>query len=501
MSSFHLLPDIILRTIIRYALGIPVEGKKSSKHAFLPLLHICSSWRCTTLSIIYAECNITLSEEVSISYRAELGGNLTTLTHLDYTRHTKCVVFNMDFKYIENGQALKHLSKIKLTSECFSSVNLVTLAFTLFDDNAEYKPRLTQTVWNTFQLMSKFLPSTYTIVLHIHEDAKHLSVGYRGTLMEVFKQGFNLTFNNTLNSQPLCIVPVLLNNITNISVFWNEQYKSTIDIIHANASRLFILSIYLETSKGLDRLFFDKNSQLVVYPYLTSLNLHSAKDMPMEHLPPYPDIAPFPRLRSLYMDIIYPFSDDVLFRNSSSTFKKLVIKTNKSSMMMLHKIGVFTQKRLAKLEILCIHDMIIEIDDADKVVDLYFNVFKHSFGSVIQLSILDSDIVEALPTFLIQNKININIRFLNISRVFLPLTDLMTILQQIPTLQKINSSATGIGIASAENIFELASIIQYNYSLQKSHFQIWEVVNKGNLPYSSLYRTRCRQIGEIDTQV
>ncbi|KAJ2015410.1 hypothetical protein GGI14_004296, partial [Coemansia sp. S680] len=83
--------------------------------------------------------------------------------------------------------------------------------------------------------------------------------------------------------------------------------------------------IQLEVKTGNPKvLFYDTDSNVVVYPNLIDLELCTHHPILPDYKVSIENIVPFPSLKKLVIPNGYPFSDDVLFRGNSDTLEQLL---------------------------------------------------------------------------------------------------------------------------------------------------------------------------------
>ncbi|KAJ2431229.1 hypothetical protein GGF41_000641, partial [Coemansia sp. RSA 2531] len=109
-------------------------------------------------------------------------------------------------------------------------------------------------------------------------------------------------------------------------------------LVHKCANVLQYLDIGIHRAKAL---IYDVNDVPVVYPKLLHLQMYMVV-LNDSSAPVFaPGIVPFPVLKSLQLQMGYPFGDDVMFRGNSDTLEELEIRLSREMMAMLNNSQAF----------------------------------------------------------------------------------------------------------------------------------------------------------------
>ncbi|KAJ2468762.1 hypothetical protein GGI03_000791 [Coemansia sp. RSA 2337] len=149
-------------------------------------------------------------------------------------------------------------------------------------------------------------------------------------------KGSMLDFGELLLRHPSTIDCISQLSVLKLSCRDSPNVHSS--LVHKCANVLQYLDIGIHRAKAL---IYDVNDVPVVYPKLLHLQMYMA-GLNDSSAPVFaPGIVPFPVLKSLQLQMGYPFGDDVMFRGNSATLEELEIRLSREMMAMLNNSQAF----------------------------------------------------------------------------------------------------------------------------------------------------------------
>ncbi|KAJ2069206.1 hypothetical protein GGI08_000471, partial [Coemansia sp. S2] len=140
-----------------------------------------------------------------------------------------------------------------------------------------------------------------------------------------------------------------VSNLVHIEHSSELIHTSFAQLVQRNSSTL--RSLVIGNSNDIDLGAFMKTSDdtHITYPRLEALKLTGLWDYPELPTSAFKDVIPFPCLRSLSLQVCYPFDDDTLFRGNATTLTYLEMGLDNRTISILLKYNVFTQSSHPKL--------------------------------------------------------------------------------------------------------------------------------------------------------
>ncbi|KAJ2806965.1 hypothetical protein H4R20_001478 [Coemansia guatemalensis] len=493
-STFQLLPPLLVKNIINHVIGSPSGVGKNLKKRQVdydklrPFLSTSRAWRDMALSLMLANCEIALGDQISILLPI---GNLDTssIRHISpyHTKYIKHASVAVEFEQTTNGIAIECVEHYR--AENSSLVCVHSLDLTIHFDNRSSS--ITETKHNVdgfLIALARILPRIEETRVEIRSPTYTGNYVHREGFQTLFQKLFELPQEHDVRAGQRLPIPymdshLVIQNLSHMQCNWDANYVSLAQLLHKNRSSLLSLEICYKTLEGLELLFTDECNTEITYQYLSTLVLSQDDDASTTTLPKYEGIAPFPRLEILRMYIRYPFSDDLVFRGNRKTLRELYILADSMIMHVLCNAGVFLKHRLESLKQLSIADSIVQIGNIDYATEVYLKIISNALPYIDTLFLADTDIAEALPRYLENKTLGSDIRILDMPDSYMQLPCVLSLLKSLPTLQRlrcmISGLGSGLGFTSAAQV---ESYMMERFNSMSTHLKRWDITNDDHFP-------------------
>ncbi|KAJ1765209.1 hypothetical protein LPJ74_006441, partial [Coemansia sp. RSA 1843] len=274
----------------------------------------------------------------------------------------------------------------------------------------------------------------------------------------------------------------VVGKLTSLVYRWDNMYENTIPLVHMNASTLQSLKIVHACFSGLDRLLVLQNNEPAVYPILNKLVIEPiANQSQVISKQMFPDSAPFPKLRHLDIQTVYPFADDVLFRKNMQTLEYLALQYDKQLALIFCGAETFSNNQYSVLR----HVHVRTVPDSIKAKQQKSSMPNNSIMAQFFLDILPSvkwlkidstSVAAALVASISKEHVYTNIDMLDID-YGINAGEVVRLLKSMPRLSHLVSKYSGIGRKfkdlSLEELIENMSSRQER--LGNSMFRKWSI--------------------------
>ncbi|KAJ1916807.1 hypothetical protein LPJ71_001902, partial [Coemansia sp. S17] len=275
-------------------------------------------------------------------------------------------------------------------------------------------------------------------------------------------------------------VKVPLDGISNlVHIDMNVYHMAPIaQLARQNAATLEYLCIMASYSQrgSVFDLIRDVESDYVCYPRLRVLKLEKCSDLSPHRCPVYASVVPFPILRVLSLEGRYPFDDDVLFRGNAATLESLVLKTKHDDIARITEFGIFTPTSHPKLQ--CV-SILYEKGYGRSRLTSHTDYLQALLSIAPNAAVRRFPCGESQPDIL--SLISIfgnypNIQVLDLSDIFLPFWDTITLIKSIPLLSDLHIM-TPYNIQLPTNIKdkELPAYMLSNFTPMGQRFRCWHI--------------------------
>ncbi|KAJ2045429.1 hypothetical protein GGI08_006820, partial [Coemansia sp. S2] len=260
-----------------------------------------------------------------------------------------------------------------------------------------------------------------------------------------------------------------ISQLSSLTIRCEQSPGVNLSLIHNCASTLIDLVIWISDVKAL---FYDTNSNAVVYPNLQELLLTLVLcNDPIERVS-VPNIVPFPSLEGLKINMPYPFADEVLLRGNRATLRSLSLRLDRTTVAMLNSNRVFEEKH-NNFKVSISKD--IRANDIHLVSKVDMNQFiGNMVGSAQSLELYHmipfNELIAAAPQVHgFKHLQNLYADWLELS-VF----DMLCLFKAAPALVKITCGIFNLG-TELESIAsgDLPDYIASTYGNTGKHFQVW----------------------------
>ncbi|KAJ2460747.1 hypothetical protein GGF42_000650 [Coemansia sp. RSA 2424] len=264
----------------------------------------------------------------------------------------------------------------------------------------------------------------------------------------------------------------LIPQLTSLALFCINSYDEHIALVRKCASTLRNLDVTLYDAKDL---LHDANDNYIIYLELQHLVLTlSAGDGPINRVKT-PGIIPFPRLKSLILDLPYMYGDDVLFRGNSATLEHLKIGVDIDTVAILNKYRVFENKHKVLRKVDISEDFINA--GLSRVSKADLDIFLRNIMSAAQTVISNTArITSCLATAIQPNQDFKHIQLLDPQYSTLSLGQMLHLLRALPALTKFKSGINELGSELARiSSDELPDYIKSTYENSGGKLHVWHM--------------------------
>ncbi|KAJ2895018.1 hypothetical protein GGI21_005209, partial [Coemansia aciculifera] len=276
--------------------------------------------------------------------------------HIDFYFLVTMLTITVKSQDIFSGKALALLCSLKRTTESFYS--LKTLAIILRDctnDELSDMPGALKHAREFVAFVKQLKPQVNSVQIEYEgeaEDQDTLSCRAFQQLLGGLYSGSESRHLTLVNSGLLLPATSSASlGLTKIDTIWDTCFDEAIEIICLHAATLTELSVACAQPTKIAKLLesIPGSSECLVYPNMRKLSLSSGNISRYVCKPFHHDYVPFPQLQSLSLDMVYPFSDDVLFRGNVTTLRYLYIASEPATIYTLNNSKTFDGKRFTNL--------------------------------------------------------------------------------------------------------------------------------------------------------
>ncbi|KAJ2162444.1 hypothetical protein GGF46_000685 [Coemansia sp. RSA 552] len=497
MGLFQVLPPPIIDSVVRYLLRLPHKAQllssftvATSNDEVKELYRTCRAWRHVALTIMFARCQVVLGYNTSFTFNInESNPRIVNCLGSHLASYVKTISMTIDYLSIVNGPVLSYLEHI-YPAVCFPNANSLTVDICIrgarTDNMAPLQPGLAEKIHACIRKMIPAVKSSRVCIIDKHSTSLVVYPEQLRALVQGLAQAQRscLWLNGSCR-QPILECCVSTRELTTLSCVWNENYAYIARILYANAGPLVNLYLAYACFTDFVRLVVDEQGNPVVYPRLTTLLLSDQNAGDQERPPKLAGKAPFPQLRKLQSLIKYPFADDTLFRDNSGSLESLYLMADHKILRMLNGHGVFAKGRLRSLRKLTVADCIDEIDDVDPITNTYMGVIGSVLDNLYELRAIDTDISGALTASLFKKVQYQNLQVLSLYCSYLSLSEVVHLLQVLPSLRLLFNRVSGIGSTFRDaNATEIAKIMRARFRPLNCNFKRWCITNTTFFPES-----------------
>ncbi|KAJ2137340.1 hypothetical protein IW136_003546 [Coemansia sp. RSA 678] len=280
--------------------------------------------------------------------------------------------------------------------------------------------------------------------------------------------------------------PQISHSLSKLDCCWNENYKQMLPLIHNSAETLIELKL---TCHGVSRdklvqLFISQHNHYIIYYHLQKLVFAKSTNWEDIVRPGLSACKFLPKLRHLYLSIVYPFIDDLLFRGCSDTLEYLYITPDPLVLQMLEQYAVFAPHKFKQLR----HIAVAETTYKDSHMASAVAQFVHRASPTARIvNIMDGKAGEKLLCAAVHSHHMTRLQVLYIKHSQLTLADITAVLTAMPQLSELYCMCTGLGDEYASASFmQLAEYMHQNFYPLNIAFSVWEIVHNYNTPMANI---------------
>ncbi|KAJ2341942.1 hypothetical protein GGF43_006052, partial [Coemansia sp. RSA 2618] len=276
--------------------------------------------------------------------------------------------------------------------------------------------------------------------------------------------------------------PEIGHPLSKLDCCWNENYMQMLPLIHTSAETLIELKL---TCHGMSRdklthLFHSNYNHYIVYYNLEKLVFAKSTSWSTVDRPILASCAFLPKLRHLYLGIVYPFGDDLLFRGCSNTLEYLYITPDLFVLQMLDRYSVFAQGKFNRLEQITVADN----TSNDSYLAAAVTEFVHRASPALRIAnIHEGKAGEKLLCAVVQSMQMATLQALYIKNSQLSMADVAAMLNALPQLSELYCMCIGLGDEySSVPFMRLAEHLHQSYYPLNRAFRKWEIVHNYSMP-------------------
>ncbi|KAJ2868590.1 hypothetical protein GGI22_000795 [Coemansia erecta] len=389
------------------------------------------------------------------------------------------------------------------TSICFHAARTITITCMQGDDipNANSEASQAASLLSAKRIR-ELAPNAHTVVFDV--NFSNDTGRYGPDLWDIVnrfiahlcmgKQTVELLVRSTyrLPPEPTCTP----SNITDLTIYWNEgSAQDATALMHMNAKQLLRLTLTKVKTNDFHRLLITSEGQNVTYTSLVSLRimLQQQSYETAENRPTFgPTAVPFPKLAWLYIESLYPFGDDVVFRGNMGTLRSMCIRTNEATLAMLNTAKTFARGRFTALQTVKLHSYMDAIESTHTSwLREYIQFFECIHQCVENLQVVFGAASRRLLARIHRELEFAMLRQLDVCEAHLSLRDILRTLKAVPALQRLRSrlAAVPMFLSTAQNASRVAGFCQKHRNAS-ARFQQWDIYYGEARPdtsYSSVY--------------
>ncbi|KAJ2756771.1 hypothetical protein GGI19_000575 [Coemansia pectinata] len=398
-------------------------------------------------------------------------------------------------KNVFNGKALKQLSSLKCADESFNSAKVLKVILNdCLNDELSDIPVATSHAKGFVALIKRLMPQITTVKIEYEgeaEDQESVTCRAFERLLSGLYSGSDtreLTLVNCGLLLPAASSTML--NLTKIETIWDTSFDETIEIIRLNAATLKTLEIACAQSTKLIKLLESSSgssgSDYLTYPNMRILHLSSGNITQYKCKPFKREYIPFPRLEQLSLDLVYPFSDDVLFRGNTATLKYLHMAANPGTIHLLNSYNTFDKEKLKSLRHVKVDvsyvNGISDVTTAEVVVNFVMELAHKAQSLEIEGQIPKDALLSAIS--LPEHCTDLQILVVNDLR--LSLSEILAVAEATPALSDLHCQSLGIGDDLKHLAMEhLVDHLGLKYRHVGKNFKCWKLWHNRNTTIES----------------
>ncbi|KAJ2334931.1 hypothetical protein GGI00_001619, partial [Coemansia sp. RSA 2681] len=344
----------------------PVTNKLGKPALLLPLLWTCHSFRDIVYGRLCSRYNHHLDTDTS-DMAANWPGwpsGLNKHSHAAF-RLVRMLTFTSDLPSIFSGKALQSLSREPFGDNLFPKTRVVKFELYWWEDDmdqqvgtADHRACTEANICAFVQRIKQLAPMVNEIVVEPQYVPFVYDEYYTLLFSKLTSQIYQVASRTGYEAfgPYILMIPQLetLPNLTRITYDdnWDDRDVNGLFVRMVQQSAqtlqyLFVRARNIEDALGLVQ---DDDGHYIAYPCLAMLRLHQREFFSTVTRPVTSGVIPFPSLRHLSIDDIYPFGDDTPFRGNAATLEYLHIMPRRETRDILRRFSVFTPTSHPKLQ-------------------------------------------------------------------------------------------------------------------------------------------------------
>ncbi|KAJ2459518.1 hypothetical protein GGF42_001416 [Coemansia sp. RSA 2424] len=267
-------------------------------------------------------------------------------------------------------------------------------------------------------------------------------------------------------------------NLTHITYSTSLNHGPFVQLTQRNALTLQSLVIGQPEEVHLGD-FVEKadGSGYIAYPRLLTLKLLGLPEVDEPQLRVFPGVEPFPNLRCIHMDVVYPFGDDTLFRGNAATLKYLKMELDNMACEVFCKYSTFTPTSHPQLQ--CVDIRFLDADFTPDSIAKSVDCMRFALGIGAQVAVRAIDGISAGPARSSALRLlgeYACIQALSLS-VHLDLWEALALIGSLPLLTDLSAFPPQVGSPPTDvTLGELPAYVFSNCAPVSRRFRCWRMV-------------------------
>ncbi|KAJ2259009.1 hypothetical protein GGI13_000249 [Coemansia sp. RSA 455] len=456
-----------------------------------PLLGISRSWRAMALKTLCREYSICLdSESDRTNTEFTLWPAPMKHEHSGFYCLVNEVTISTTSKNVFNGKAVKQLSSLNCADDSFNSAKVLKVMLNdCLNDELSDVPVATSHVKRFVALVKRLMPRVTTVKIEYEgeaEDQESVSCRAFERLLSGLYSGSDTRELTLVNCGLL--LPAVSNtmlNLTKIETIWDTTFDETIELIRLNAATLKTLEIACAQPTKLVKLLESRSgsngSDYLTYPNMLTLHLSSGNITRYKCKPFNREYIPFPRLEQLSLDLVYPFSDDVLFRGNTATLKYLHMAADPTTIHLLSSYNTFEREKLKSLR-----HVKVDVSYVNGISDVTTAELVVGFVMKLAHKAQTLEIEGQIPKDALLSAISLPdhckyLQLLVVNDLCLSLSEILTVVEAAPALSDLYCRSLGIGDDLKHlSMDQLVDHLELKYKHVGKNFKCWKLWHNQN---------------------
>ncbi|KAJ2002548.1 hypothetical protein GGI04_003292 [Coemansia thaxteri] len=425
---------------------------EATNNTLAPLLSTCKVLRTLALERVCNKCQLEINDDPDCSLLTFNSWPTCKQQPLanTLTKYVRRVYLDVHYWDILNGDASEILKNASWTDCAFPSATKMNVAIKgnyLGGDFYTLEAK-THNIVQFVGDINAIMPHIATVKVEIdnsmkiEEKSNETSSLLNSLVNMLYKDSKSKYMKIYCDEFRIGLLPNSVSNLTHIVARTSYNTQATFMLLHKSAPTVQSLEIRFDSAEEMAHLVCDDSGCPIAYPGLSHLTLIQWS---VERLPSKPSTSsnqiPFPRLRSLKIDMEHPFGDNTLFRGNCGTLESLQMALDCITINMLKRNEVFAAGKYAKLRNIYIRSIDQE-SEVESIPDYIYQSFVLKMSPKAQIFTDQEVMIDQSKVALFCNSPNLaDLRVLNLPSLALHMTSLVPLLKGLRRLERLECSS------------------------------------------------------------